>query len=90
MKKKIVLHVVESLAFGGVESHMGIVGAMGNLSRFGHTFCVISQGGAVSARMVLPESGRQNGHSGLSEATGWLGIDKYLVNTCIENHYLMQ
>ncbi len=49
---KKVLHVVESLGFGGVESHMGIVGAKGNLSRFRHTFCVISRGGAVSARMV--------------------------------------
>lgn len=52
MKKKIVLHIVESLAFGGVESRMEIVGAKGNLSRFRHNFCVISRAGAVSARMV--------------------------------------
>jgi len=47
-----VLHVIESLGFGGVESQMEIVGANGNISHFRHTFCAISRGGAVSARMV--------------------------------------
>lgn len=83
MQMRIVLHVVESLAFGGVESHMGIIGAKGNLSRFRHTFCVISRGGAVSARMVA--SGNSvvilNCRSRIPSLTAILALSRYIRRT---------
>ncbi|MBI1293209.1 glycosyltransferase [bacterium] len=55
MKKRLVLHVSESLDFGGVEAHMNVIGGNSQRSRFRHSFCSISRGGAVGARMA--ESG---------------------------------
>lgn len=41
----IALHVVHSLDFGGVESHMKIINANQEKSLYGHIFCAISAGG---------------------------------------------
>lgn len=51
-RDSVVLHIVSSLDFGGVESHMYIVGGNAHQSRFRHFFCVISGGGAVSEEMI--------------------------------------
>lgn len=55
MENDLALHIVNSLDFGGVESHMEVIGRNAQASRFRHSFCAISQGGAISARMI--ESG---------------------------------
>lgn len=42
-----VLHVVTVLDFGGVESHMALIGQVRAASNFDHAFCAIGSGGRV-------------------------------------------
>ena len=48
MTRRSVLHIVRSLSFGGVESHMRIIALNSKLSVYDHSFCAISNGGAVA------------------------------------------
>ena len=52
MNGRIVLHVVESLNFGGVESHIRIIAKNPEFTKFEHHFCAISNGGAISEELV--------------------------------------
>jgi len=52
MKNGVVLHLTTSLDFGGVESHLKIIGNNGDLTRFEHKFCAIGSGGAVSKELL--------------------------------------
>ena len=50
---KSVLHVVTSLDFGGVESHMRVIAENRDLSGFRHEFCAISRGGDAEKKLRL-------------------------------------
>lgn len=50
--KKLVLHVVQSLNFGGVETHMKVIGGSSGFSKYEHSFCAISRGGAIATEMI--------------------------------------
>lgn len=52
MKTKCVLHVVQSLNFGGVESRMRTVALNSSYSSYKHSFCAISSGGAVANELI--------------------------------------
>lgn len=57
INKPIVLHILTSLDFGGVESHVQLIGENVHLLAFDHVFCAISGGGVVQRR--LQQLGRQ-------------------------------
>jgi glycosyltransferase involved in cell wall biosynthesis len=52
MTNKRVLHIVQSLNFGGVESRMRTIALNSSLSNYIHSFCAISNGGAVADELV--------------------------------------
>lgn len=52
MKKKIALHIVESLNFGGVESRMKMIGLHAPHCSYEHRFCAISKGGTVAEELI--------------------------------------
>ena len=54
---KKVLHVLTSLDFGGVESHIRIIAKNPEFTKFEHHFCAISNGGAISEELLT--SGKQ-------------------------------
>lgn len=49
---KKVLHVLTSLDFGGVESHIRIIAKNPEFTRFEHHFCAIRNGGAISEELL--------------------------------------
>lgn len=46
-----VVHVVTSLDFGGVESHMATLGELDRVAGYRHVFCAIGGGGRVAAAL---------------------------------------
>ncbi len=57
-KKPLVINVLTSLDFGGVESRMQLIARNVNLSKFNHAFCAIGAGG--SAQKTLKNLGMQS------------------------------
>lgn len=55
MTKNTVLHVVESLNFGGVESHMRNIALNAHMSAFEHSISVIAGGGAIADELIAAE-----------------------------------
>lgn len=47
----VVLHIVESLDYGGVESRMERIGERRTQSRYDHQFCAISRGGHAEVQL---------------------------------------
>ncbi len=47
-----VVHVVTHLDYGGVESHMAMIGESQSGCVYHHSFCAIGQGGRVAARLA--------------------------------------
>jgi hypothetical protein len=47
-----ILHVVQSLNFGGVESHMKIIALNAGSSIFEHHICVMSNGGVIADELI--------------------------------------
>lgn len=56
-KKPLVINVLTSLDFGGVESQIQLIARNVNLSKFNHAFCAIGSGG--SAQINLKNLGMQ-------------------------------
>jgi glycosyltransferase involved in cell wall biosynthesis len=50
-ERPICLHVVTSLDFGGVESHMRVIAEHNDIARFEHRFCALGDGGAIAAEI---------------------------------------
>ena len=51
-RRPCVVHVVTSLDFGGVESHMATLGRMDGPAEYRPVFCAISHGGKVATALV--------------------------------------
>jgi glycosyltransferase involved in cell wall biosynthesis len=52
MASNVVLHVVQSLNFGGVESRLKIVGLNSAVSKYDHRFCAIRNGGVIAGELI--------------------------------------
>lgn len=52
MTKNTVLHVAESLNFGGVESHIRTIALNAQETAFEHSICVIAEGGAIADELI--------------------------------------
>ena len=51
--RPLVLHVVTALDFGGVESHMAMLGRLRRHGSYRHAFCAIGQGGRVGDALSI-------------------------------------
>lgn len=51
-RRPVALHVVTHLDYGGVESHMAMLGELQSACDYRHSFCAIGQGGRVAARLL--------------------------------------
>ncbi|WP_180191512.1 glycosyltransferase [Acinetobacter sp. YH01006] len=63
-KKPLVVNVLTSLDFGGVESRMQLIAKNTNFSKFNHAFCAIGVGG--STQKILKTLGMQSDALGCS------------------------
>ncbi|MDG1102908.1 MAG: hypothetical protein P8N75_05975 [Ascidiaceihabitans sp.] len=52
MASNVVLHVVQYLNFGGVESRMKIFGLNSSVSKYDHRFCAIRNGGVIADQLI--------------------------------------
>lgn len=63
-KKPLIINVLTSLDFGGVESQMQLIAKNTNFSKFNHAFCAIGVGG--STQKILKTLGMQSDALGCS------------------------
>lgn len=50
-QRELALHIVTALDFGGVESHMAMLGQLRGAGRYDHAFCAIASGGRVAGTL---------------------------------------
>lgn len=51
-KRPLVLHVVTTLDFGGVESHMAMIAEAAGQGRYAHAFCALGGGGRIEQALL--------------------------------------
>ena len=51
LERPLALHVVTSLDFGGIESHMALLGDVAMQGRYRHVFCALGRGGRIERQL---------------------------------------